>query len=90
MKKVVRIFAWKTEIFPENLEFFSAGIENFCNRIHDPQTSNQIDAAARNSRFSSWTRSVAWKLVALRMWCTTAVAYANPVISIGKEKNKIP
>jgi len=25
---------------------FSTGIENFCDRIHDPQTSNQIDAAA--------------------------------------------
>ena len=37
-KKVVRIFPGKSEIL-------SAGIENYCDRIHDPQTSNQIDAA---------------------------------------------
>jgi len=28
---------------------FSARIENFCYRIHDPQTSNQIDAAGYSS-----------------------------------------
>jgi len=36
----------KSEIFHENRKFLSVGIENFCDRIHDPQTSNQIDAAA--------------------------------------------
>jgi len=36
-----RRFFWKSEIL-------STGIENFCDRIHDPQTSNQIDAAGSN------------------------------------------
>ena len=29
----------------ENLKFFRLESKYFCNRIHDPQTSNQIDAA---------------------------------------------
>jgi len=37
----------RKNFLPGKSEFFSAGIENFCDRIHDPQTSNQIDAADR-------------------------------------------
>jgi len=37
--------AWKIVGFSGKLDFFSDGIENFCDRIHDPQTLNQIDAA---------------------------------------------
>ena len=36
---------WKIGDFSENRKFFPGGIENFCDRIHEPQTSNQIDAA---------------------------------------------
>ena len=35
LKKVVVNVVWK--IFLENRKMFSDEIENFCNRIHDPQ-----------------------------------------------------
>ena len=47
----------KSEIFPENRKFFSAGIDNFCDRIHDLQTSNQIDAAVPIRDNLTWDKS---------------------------------
>ena len=46
-KKVVKFLGGKLEIFSENRNFFGWNQENFCDRIHDPQTLNQIDAAVR-------------------------------------------
>jgi len=43
-KRVVKIFAWKIGNFSGKSEHFLAGFENVSDRIHDPQTSNQIDA----------------------------------------------
>ena len=41
-----KVLPGKWEIVPENLKFFPVRIENFLNRIHDPQDSKRIDAAA--------------------------------------------
>ena len=35
----------KNKVLRMKSEFFSAGIENFCDRFITPQTSNQIDAS---------------------------------------------
>src|SRR6218665_2735489 len=43
-RQLKQFLALKIGDFLEKLDIFSAGIENFCDRIHDPQTSNQIDA----------------------------------------------
>ena len=44
LNKVVKFFCLEI-IFRKMGTFFSVRIGNFRNRIHDPQTSNQIDAA---------------------------------------------
>ena len=43
----------KNVISPGKSEIFSDELENFCDRIQDPQTSNQIDAADNMYTFST-------------------------------------
>jgi len=54
LKKVVENFACKIGHFLGNHKLFSDEIENFSDRIHDPQTSKQIDAAVlENNKYRS-------------------------------------
>jgi len=53
LKRIVRIVAWKIGNLSGKSEFFSTGIENSCDRNHDPsQTPNQIDAVVFPTRCS--------------------------------------
>jgi len=44
-KKAIRIFCLENHKFSGKLEFFFGSNRKFLGRIHDPQTSNQIDTA---------------------------------------------
>jgi len=55
-----------SEIFPENLKFFSVRIENFLDRIHDPQISKRIDAAGVTGDWGSRGLGVATEI-----YCST-------------------
>src|SRR6218665_2289154 len=50
-KRSPEYFAGKIRNFPENRKFFSVRIDNFWDRIHDPQIWNQIDAAGCDNGF---------------------------------------
>src|SRR6218665_684781 len=54
----------KWEFVFENREMFSDGFKNCCDRIHDPLTSNQIDAA--DTWKSKWKISMIRKIRRIR------------------------
>jgi len=56
LKKVIRIFSWKIKCFFRNGKVFRIKSEISGHRIHDPQISNQVDAADQQSlQKKTWT-----------------------------------